>query len=78
MQIGDGDMVIRPPMALLYTVVSPFEGRSGSAGCSGGGGGGAGHAGGGGSGSARGTTSYCTKVGLEKEMSITSTNSCQI
>ena len=33
MQIGDGDMVIRPPihpMALLYTVVSPFEGRSGS------------------------------------------------
>ena len=41
-------------MALLYTVVSPFEGEGGGAGHFGGGGG---HAGGGGGGCARGTTS---------------------
>ena len=75
-----GDTFIRPhPPSLdvlaLYCCES-IEGEDGGAGHSGGG---AGHAGGRDGGSARGTTSYCTRVGLEKEMSlITFTYSCQI
>ena len=68
-------------MALLYTVVSQFEGDSGGAGHAGGGGGHAGgggsggHAGGGGGGGSaiagRGTTShYCTRVGFVQGVTI--------